>query len=210
MSLAQIMEKYSKPINEESSSSNSSSSSSNSSSSSSSSTSTSSKPKETTNTQNQPDDEVVVISGEEKIEVVEIIDNGETSSIDVNDGEKIELQVDSIGEIIQIAIVNGEVRITLVNKGVDYAINRDEVFPLLIGQRQVFLGIRDLANNNVILTLGLNKDRVTEEVLGGIAKARAVTYVLMIVAVLLVFVIGTLLYRYLKTAKAKTPVSEKK
>ncbi len=156
------------------------------------------KKNQTSQQQNSTVDVVVNSNNGAEIQRVELA--AKATSVNIENGDKISLEFEGSKNIVEFEIIDGKVNLKAID-GVNYELKRDEVVPLLISGREVYLGIRDLGKNNAVLTLGLDKENVRQQVFGGIAKARAITYILIATVILLIFVIATLLYKYLSGGK---------
>ncbi len=141
---------------------------------------------------------VIVQNENEEIKKIELSDNAELWKI--NNGEKISFQLNGsdIIYVILFEIINGKVKINVIKDNKVYDVNRENILSFSIGDREVYLGITEQENTNAVLAFGLDRENVREEVFGGIAKARAITYVLISVVVLLIGAISFLIYVYWK------------
>ncbi len=143
--------------------------------------------------------DVIVINGTgEELERVEISREEETQNVNIGEGTRVVLEVEGSGkgEVVDFSVEGDKVIMRVVNDNRKYEILGNDVVKLLLGDKEVYFGVRDIGQGRAIVTLGLEKESVEKEI--GIVKPRWISYMLIGIVAMLVLVVAGLIYRYLQ------------
>ena len=146
--------------------------------------------------------------GEEAVRI-ELGDN--ISLVDIKDGEKVVI-VDIYGNEFEISFVlsiDGKVIAKMLNG--DYIVPRDDVLPIAIGEREMYLGVESSDTNGAKIVLGMDANAVREYINPGLGNIinniknnnKLLYYVLIGIVGILVLVIIVLAVWYFVGARKK-------
>ncbi|MBI2449114.1 hypothetical protein HYV49_02350 [Candidatus Pacearchaeota archaeon] len=112
----------------------------------------------------KPINETILIPTIEKIDIVE----GATSSIEIDKEESI--VIDVYGSSYELSFVITDEGVIVKSFSGDYLIPRNEVTPVVVGNREMFIGIERFEEDKASLVMGLDEGLIAQQIERGIEE----------------------------------------
>ncbi|MBI2449167.1 hypothetical protein HYV49_02630 [Candidatus Pacearchaeota archaeon] len=114
----------------------------------------------------KPVNETILIPTIEKIELLE----GETSSVEIDKEESI--VIDVYGSSYELSFVITDEGVVVKSFSGDYLIPRNEVTPVVVGNREMFIGIERFEEDKASIVMGLDEGLIKQQVEKGVEEER--------------------------------------
>ncbi|MBI2449872.1 hypothetical protein HYV49_06295, partial [Candidatus Pacearchaeota archaeon] len=114
----------------------------------------------------KPVNETILIPQIEKIDIVE----GATSSIEIDKEESI--IIDVYGSSYELSFVITDEGVVVKSFSGDYLIPRDEALPIIVGNREIFMGIERFEEDKASIVMGLEQNSVNEKIAKGVEEEK--------------------------------------
>ncbi|MDO8508067.1 MAG: MopE-related protein [Nanoarchaeota archaeon] len=141
--------------------------------------------------------EVINAEGEE-INVITIISSESSSSLEIEDGKRIILEIEETSQqyIIDFTINEGKINLNIVGENRNYNILPEEITPVRIGDKELYVGIKTSDVNNAVLVIGSNSQLVEESI--QTIRSSLIKYLLVFIIIVLILSIIFLIFKYTK------------
>ncbi|MDO8508318.1 MAG: hypothetical protein Q7S27_01390, partial [Nanoarchaeota archaeon] len=142
----------------------------------------------------------VVVYDNNEAEVLEIITIGgseeNANTVNVINGTRIVLEIEGSTEGHIVDFVVEEDHVKIISDGKSYDLSEDSATSIRVGDKDIYLGVRQFGLGNALVVFGVDEQSVTSEIFGG--RMKAFTYILIGMTILLIVALGGLVYKYVK------------